>query len=359
MQVKIADRSAYLPMDCYEAEQLLYNVGLDGPGAEYQIEMLCNYSGVPLDVCTNFRALNRLAWLISDMGDQRETFWAWCGAQDSCSVEEALKAACNIRLIDFFPGFDNDADLGEHALNNFLVEEYNDLPDEEYAKLNRVAAGARFREQEGGLFVDGGFLAVDEDFPDVELPAEEPLARFQAWFSNGGMDSGWLDVPLSEADERFVCRCFDCENLENLHMECRSSLPQLESLSVTLADLQELRGLNETLAAMSGEDIQKFKALAEVLGPRKIEHARWLAGELDSHTVELAYADPAAYARDYLAQEYSIAENDPLLGYIDLAALGRDELQATGYRLTSCGAVLMGGAQEMAPAEQSMRLAMD
>ena len=69
------------------------------------------------------------------------------------------------------------------------------------------------------------------------------------------------------------------------------------------------------------------------------------------------FIDPAAYARDFLEQEYGMCKDDPTIQFIDLAALGKHEIQAAGYRLTCYGAVLMESAgQEMAPAEQAMRL---
>ena len=238
MQINIEGRSAFLPMDRYEAEQFLYDLGLDGPGAEHPMEMLYNFSDIQFEAGSDFRALNRLAWHICELGDQRDTFSAWRHAQESYTVEDALKAACNMRLICFYPGFDNDELLGEHALDNCVFEEYNELSDDAYAVLDRAKVGARFREQDSGCFVDGGYLAVDEDFAAAELPAEEPLARFQVWFSNGGMDTGWIDIPLSEADERFVSRCFGGEGLENLHMEYRSSLPQLNGLRHGMDELK-------------------------------------------------------------------------------------------------------------------------
>jgi len=357
MHVRIADRTAYLPMDRYEAEGFLYELKLDGPGTEQQMEMISNIYDIPVETGTDFRALNRLAQRICELGDQREGFIAWCRAQERCTVEDALKAACNIRLVEFHPGFCSDELLGEHALDNCIFEEYDSLSDETHAILDRAKVGARFREQEGGRFVEGGYLVVDGDFAGAELMPEEPLALFQVWFSNGGMDSGWLDVPLTEADERFVTRCFDVEGIEKLHMEYCSSLPQLCGFSVTADNYGELCGLNEVLSGMSGEEILKYQTLAEVLGPRKIEHARWLADHLDEHTVELAYADPAAYARDFLEQEYGMCKDDPTIQFIDLAALGKHEIQTAGYRLTAYGAVLMESAgQEMAPAEQAMRL---
>jgi len=341
-------------MDRYEVEEFLYELKLDGPGAEYQMEMISNIHDIPIEPGADFRALNRLAWRIGDMGDRREAFIAWCRAQERCTVEDALKAACNIRLIDFHPGFDSDELLGEHALDNCLLDEYNALPDDEYAQLDRAEAGARFREQDGGRFVDGGYLVVDTDFASAETPVEEPLAYFQLRFSNRGMDSGWFNVPLTEADERFVTNCFDVEGIERLHMEYCASLPQLAGFTVTADNYGELCSLNEALIGMRSEEIQKYQALAEVLGPRKIEQARWIADHLDEHTIDLEYADPTIYAQDYLEQKYEISQRNPLVRYIDLAALGSDRLHAMGFELTRYGAVLMDdGGQEMAPAEQS------
>jgi hypothetical protein len=39
----IAGKTAFLPMDPYEAEQFLYGLGLDGPGAEHGIESVNDF----------------------------------------------------------------------------------------------------------------------------------------------------------------------------------------------------------------------------------------------------------------------------------------------------------------------------
>ena len=95
MHISVVGKSVLLPMDRYEAEQLLYDVGLDGPGAEHSMEMIGNFSDISLEMGTDFLALNRLAQRICELSDQRPAFIAWCHGQGHCTVEDALKAACN------------------------------------------------------------------------------------------------------------------------------------------------------------------------------------------------------------------------------------------------------------------------
>ena len=129
----------------------------------------------------------------------------------------------NMGSIMFLDGVDSDEMLGEFALENGMIEEYNNLPDAIYEALDKTKAGARMREWEGGVIVNGGYLLVNEDFSGEPLPAEEPLAYFQVRFSDGQRDSGWCDLPLSESDERLVARVFGCEDLSGLPLENRSS----------------------------------------------------------------------------------------------------------------------------------------
>ena len=99
----------FLPMDRYEAEQVLYDLGLDGTGAVHVIEMYSDSSGIHIDPGKDLRALNRLALQIDRMDEyQREAFRAWGTTQGVCSVENALKACFHMDMLEFHPGFDSD-----------------------------------------------------------------------------------------------------------------------------------------------------------------------------------------------------------------------------------------------------------
>ena len=334
----IAGKTAFLPMDPYEVEQFLYDLGLDGPGAEHHFEFVGGfYDDYLIDWGTDFRAANRLVQRISDMGDQREGFKSWCHTQEHCTVEEALRTSFNTRSFTFFPDMDTDEALGEFALENNFFEDYNALPPDIYDALDKTKAGARMREAEGGVFVDDGYLVVFEDFSGEPLPAEEPVAYFQIRFSDEHHDSGWCDVPLSADDDSRIAAMLEQDR--GLEMECRSIIPQLNGIVSKAGELPELCRLNEALAGMDSRDLQKFKALSEAFRIRNVSAAFRLADEMGLYNVTLEYADPADYGLQHAARQYGLDTDCPLLDYMDLAGYGAEMLRAEGYEATRYGAV--------------------
>jgi len=354
--VAIGVMAVSLPMDRYHAERFLHKMELDDPGAKYEMQLVDSDYLLVLD--SNFRELNRLAHRIDQMDDyQRTVFKAWCHAQDSCTVEDAMRASYHLHSVDLYPGVNSDEMLGEFALDNDIFYEYSELDDDTFAMLDRVKVGARMREQDGGVFSNGGYLLAG-DFFGEPLPAEEPLAYFQVRFSDEHRDSGWCDVPLSKADERLITKMFDCEGLSELPFESQSIIPQLNEIASSADELPELDQLNQALVGMSSEEIQKYKALLDVIQPDSSSAALCLAQEMNCYDVTLTYADPAAYAMDFLEREFGMSKKDPTIQYIDLAALGNDELRAAGYESTRYGAVYIEDVeQEITRAEQHGNIA--
>jgi len=337
---QIAGKTAFLPMDPYEAEKFLYDLGLDGPGAEHHFEFVGGfYDDYRIDWGTDFRLANRLAQRIGEMSDRREDFRAWCCAQEHCTAADALRASYNMRSFTFFPDMDTDEALGEFALENNFFEDYNALPTEIYEALDREKAGARMREQEGGRFVEGGYLVVLEDFTNEPLPEEEPNAYFQVRFNDGNCDSGWCDIPLSKADERLITRTFGCENLSGLPIENRSIIPFLNGRISGADERFRLDRLYEALSGMSGKDILKYKALLEVVQPGDLSTALRLADNMDLYNVTPEYAEPADYGLQHAAYHYELDADCRLLDYVDLAGYGSEMLRAEGYEGTRYGAV--------------------
>ena len=332
----------FLPMDRYEAEQVLYDLGLDGPSAVHAIEMYSDNSGIHIVPGKDLRALNRLARQIDQMDDyQRAAFRAWGTTQGVCSVENALKACCHMDMLEFHPGFDSDELLGEFALDNDIFAEYKDLPDDTFAMLDRAKVGARMREMDGGVLANGGYL-VAGDVAGEELPAEEPLPWFQVSFSEGWVrESVWYSLPMTAEDEREIAGLFETDSLDGLNMGCRSSIPQLSGITPEADELPGLRLLHEALNGMSGEEIQKYKALIEVAKPESVGEAFRLADNLDHYDIELEYADPAAYGRQYLEDCYHFNEHDYLLSFIDYEGFGAAMMQQDSYMATRYGAVYM------------------
>ena len=337
---QIAGKTAFLPMEPYEVEKFLYDLGLDEPGVKHGFEFVDGfYDDYRIDWGTDFRLANRLTYRIGDMGDRREDFRAWCCAQEHCTAADALRASYNMRSFTFFPDMDTDEALGEFALDNNFFEDYNALPTEIYEALDREKAGARMREQEGGVFADGGYLVVLEDFSQEPLPAEEPLTYFQVRFSDEHHDSGWCDVPLSEDNVLLIARAVGSEDLSGLPVENRSIIPYLNGMISGADELPELGLLSEALDDLSDEGILKYQALLEVVQPGTPSTALRLAYEIGHYEVTPEYADPAHYGLQHAAYTYSLDADCSLLDYVDLAGYGTEMLRAEGYEATRYGAV--------------------
>ena len=334
----IAGKPAFLPMDPYELEQYLFALGLDGPGATYSIDDFNDFHDLPIVWGSDLRQMNRLVQRISDMGESREALKAWCCAQEHCTAVDALRASYNMGSFMYMPGMDTDEELGEFALDNGMIEEYNALPDEIYEALDKAKAGAKMREMEGGVFVNGGYLLASEDFSGEPIPAEEPVAYFQVRFSKGDRDSGWCGVYLSESDERFIASVYGCDDLSGLPLECRSIIPKLSGIISGAEELPELCLLDEALSGMSGEEIQKYKALLEVVQPGTPSTALRLANEMELYEVETRFADPAVYGRQSAERLYHLGDVN-LLRFIDFVRYGKAMLALDGCEATRYGAV--------------------
>ena len=339
--VYVANIAATVPMDPYDVEQFLYRHSLDGPDTECGIDISTGYHDYRIEWGTDFRLANRLMQRISGLGDLRDTFKAWCRAQEHCTATDALRASYHMNSVDFYLGVNSDEMLGEHALDNDIFYEYSELDADTIAMLDRAKVGARMREMDGGRFVEGGYLVAGEDFSGEPLPAEEPVAFFQVRFSDEHRDSGWCDVPLSEDNVLLIVRVVGSEDLSGLPIESRSILPFFNGIISGADELPELNLLNEALTAMSDEDIQKYKALLEVIQPGTPSTALRLADDLPHYDVEPQFADPEAYGRQYIEDRYSFNEYDSLLPFIDYAGFGAAMLKEDGYQSTRYGAVYM------------------
>ena len=329
---------AFLPMDPYEAEQFLYDHGLDVPGAVHDMKRADDLYGDHIDWGSDFRMANRLAQRISDLGDLRDRFKAWCDTQENCSVEDALRASYHLNDMEFHPGFDSDELLGEHALDNALLEEYNDLPDQIYDMLDLAKVGAQYREMTGGVFAGGGFL-IPEDLSDAQLPPEEPLRWIEVRFHSDDQESGWHEVPKSAHDEGVIANLLECDSLDGLHMDCRSLIPRLNGIASEAEELPRLRDLQSALNDMSEDEIQQYKALLEMIQPDTASAALQLANEMGYYEVETNYADPADYGRGIAEAGYDLAPDMPIFKHIDFASLGAELLESDGYVSTRYGAV--------------------
>jgi hypothetical protein len=340
--VQIKDQQAELPMNRYEAERFLYDLGLGTPDVEYEMDLV-NSDYFLIDLDSNFRELNRLARRVEGMGDfDRETLHAWFKAQPSCTAGDVLRASYNLDRVEFYPGFYSDELLGEHALESEVFdeyfEEYKGLSTDVFDMLDKEKVGALMRERDGGVFSNGGYLKAAL-MDGLDYPQEEPLPWFQVRFNNGQDESTWFDVPLCPEDRQILETGFGPENFNSLGMTYRSSLPQLNGPPVTADMLGTFNDLAGTLAGMDGDELLKYKALLEAVQPGTLSGALQLTEEMSQYDVTLEYADPEVYGLQHAAYCYSLDADCRLFDFMDLAGYGAAMLLEDGYTQTRYGAV--------------------
>jgi len=211
--IKNGRHLAELPVSEYDLIQALYEAKCDTPDAGYTLELDSyhehwgEYENLDL-TGTNLQELNCLAAKISGFDDyEQRCFDAYMKTQDSVTVRRLINAAYNINDIIWHP-FGNDKELGEFALDNEMIAEYESLPDSVYEALDREKAGVKFREIDGGAFVNGGYLHTnefDEIYDGITLPDSKPLSAFQVRLCHGYEgDSVWIDLPASETALAFI-----------------------------------------------------------------------------------------------------------------------------------------------------------
>ena len=149
-----------LPATTEEVQALLKRIHVDG--IRYEEVFITDYetdlAGMQnLGENESIDELNYLAALISDMDDgELEKFEAAAVYGDSSgSVKELINLAQNLDCYDFLPNVADNDDLGR-----YLIEElgYAEIPDHLVNYIDYEAYGRDFSINEGGEFVDGGYI---------------------------------------------------------------------------------------------------------------------------------------------------------------------------------------------------------
>ena len=288
--------------------------------------------------------VNHLAKRISEFDEyQKLSFDAYMKTQDSFTVKQLINAAYNTNDIIWHP-FSNDKELGEMALDNDMIEEYDGLSDSVYAALDREKAGAKFREIDGGMFVNDGYLRVndfDEVYDGITLPNSKPLGLFQMQFCNDNEnDSVWLDLPATENEFAPIKDKYDVLSLHDLSMiDFNTTIPYLKKCEVSMDCFDELNLLAKKVQSMDQAEIRKFKAVLETEQPFFIKDALEISETLDKYRFAESLTHPEDYARHEIGNKFDISYEDSIMKHINLREFGNELMAKDGLIPTQYGAV--------------------
>ncbi len=192
------------------------------------------------------------------------------------TIGEAINSTYNLQTIPVYP-CKSLYEYGEIVIENEMLEEFDDIPDEVYEMLDPDKVGRAMMEREGGVFIDGYYAVANSYEPYLEYDDELP-ERMEDWIFRLEITGNPAEnEDVSEKDFEVLTLPADEENMRQLaekigenHIdECvyigfESAIPQIrEDCFESMESVYELNDIARRYSELSREDAAKFKAVLE------------------------------------------------------------------------------------------------
>jgi len=235
----------------------------------------------------------------------------------------------------------NDAELGELYVDNEMVDQYINLPEEVYECLDYAKIGRAQAKAEGGIFfeVDGyRFYAVNhasaDEFREVysetnppKLPGEETGYIFKLNIANRATDENIvikmpaavrnitdqlekIDITVFSQYDVLSAKCVVPGLPENVYSTPESDIYELNSLAFKISDI------------ITQGEYPKYKAMLGAYVADSIDDAMRLADNIDCFEYYPEASYPADYGREVFFNRYNIDPGDPALEHLNFANYG-------------------------------------
>ncbi len=258
------------------------------------------------------------------------------------TINEAINRTYNLQTIPVYP-CKNVYQYGEIVLENEMLKELDDVPDEVYDLLDPDKVGRAMADREGGVFVDGYYvvtsgyepvLAYDDVLPE---PQEDWVFRLEV-APNLSSETKNLTFP---ADKNYLKNIDKC----NI-MKFESALPQISNSAVESAeDIYLLNEIAKKYSELSREDAAKFKAVLQSEKWDGLYEAEDILKNLGRYDFDISVTDASDFGRKYLSEMLTPDFDRSLLDGVNTAKLAGNVFRVNGGAITLYGAVSNYGGQ--------------
>ena len=266
------------------------------------------------------------------------------------TINEAINRTFNLETVPVYP-CKNFYEYGEIVLDNELLEELREVPDEVYDLLDPEKVGRVMAERENGVFIDGYYIAADCYEPvlayDETLPEQPDEWIFRLEIANNsGAKFTCLMLPTSEkaieetAEKLGENRLGDC-----VCAEFQSVIPQINKSVLTSAnDIFSLNHIAENFSKMSRDEAAKFKAALEFERPQSLEKVEFIVDNLEVYEFDKSL-NSADYAKKFGYNELppSVAKN--IFSFNSTEKLGEKILEEMHCKSTAYGVISERGGR--------------
>lgn len=267
------------------------------------------------------------------------------------SIDDMIAMTYGIDCVPVYPA-KNYAELGEIAIENDMLPEIEQCPDEAIPLLDRELVGKKLAEVDNGVFVDGYYCLPDSyEEPDIHITIEVPDKRFFRVLVSPTAtttdQAQWFNLPED------ICRLreYSAEwrsTPEQMYItEVESALPNITDAAYYEAYwVEDMIALSEQLTGMRKSDVVKLKAVMETENIQTFSGAREAIDSLNEYEFDSMVQDESQYGKVYACRVFTTNFDWSILENCDMNDFGKQVLSRKHGELTEYG-VLSGKGQKL------------
>ena len=355
--------SAKLPMTVFEMQDALDKLKCPAGNRNvtFRIYEFRNMD-MPSELCKrSFSAdiykLNLFAERIEKLDNMEMTaFKSLLTANPGSSLDDMLLMTYGLDCVPVWP-CSNYSELGEAMIENDIVEELNEIPDELIDLIDREKIGRLCQEREDGVFVDG-YYCVPSSYepPDINIEIGEPeRCSFRLLIAPAPINdesteqfAQWLSLPCDKENLNDIAKDFGIGRIHDMvYYDFQSSLPTIcDENFGDMHRIDELNDLAQRLSELSDYDFVKLKAVMENEEICEISDTMNCIDRLGEYEFDSTAQDFSDYGKTYLMMNLPTNFDSSVFENYDLHDFGVAISHRSGAASTSYG-ILSGRGQEM------------
>ena len=301
--------------------------------------------GVPYQLCgkeftADIYKLNVLAEKMKALDrNENAAFCALVKAYPPKKIDDALNMCYSAGSIPILP-CSNACELGYWVIDNDMMTELNDIPDNVVELLDPQHIGEVYLERYGGVIENEYYCDVKEyESTNIEITVDkESGSSFRLLCSrdNDEKHAQWYELPTDRdtLKEMYDMRCHKIESV----------LPSIQEV-YDMGVIYALNDIAKRLKNSDRGDIIKLKAIMEAENTQNILAADHYSKILDKYELDRSTATLNEFGHKYLERLLPKKIN---LKNIDLSSFGEKMLMRSRGNITSYGAI-SGKGMELYP----------
>lgn len=308
--------------------------------------------------------LNFLARRLADLSEDEqialravsEKYFRQFGEGEPISMKDLINLTYGLDQVSVIYNVNDDAELGQFAIENELNEDIKDVPESSRYLLDKAKIGEFQRKNDGGVFVGNNYVLVDEYklsdvYDGVTLPAEEKSKDFifrlevskcpPSDAEEIELDTLWLELPMDKSEANRVAKELGEERIEDcVYLDFESAIPQIQEEH--FGDMQKFDVLNqfaESIKGMTMAEEAKFKAILEAREIANIQAMLGVTQSLRNYDFAPQIRNADQYFKEYLSQHLHQCMDKAWLDTLSAYKEGVELMRRLGSLTTSYGLI--------------------